>query len=242
MNKLTFGDVDVFLEFLLVTRRVEVDAVTDAAGGARVLDRTRTKLLAVPAEVVGGLTNAEALSEGDGVHDGFGTALWHLGQAYLALPIATPEARAAAQYLLASFIPERRQLGDAFATETARAKGRQPALTDGRAQLDVLPVVGGTSHLWASGFVEAGIALSPLLEGRADAKGSRSAAGVLRLQAIGQINRFRGSVRDALSDTPDQGAAVDKRLFAYLDLLSSMRERGSTEPTPKPPVDAPPAV
>lgn len=242
MNKLTFGDVDVFLEFLLVTRRAEVDAVTDAAGGARALDRMRAKLLGVPSQVAGGLTNAEALSEGDGVHDGFGTALWHLGQAYLALPNATADARAAAQYLLTTFIPERRQLGEAYATEAARAKGRQSALTDGRAQLDVLPVVGGTSHLWASSFVEAGVALAPLLEGRADAKGTRSAAAILRVQAIGLINRFRGSVRDALSDTPDQGAAVDKRLFGYLDLLSSMRERGSTEPTPKPPVDAPPAA
>ena len=242
MHKLTFDDVVVFLTFLLITRRVEVDAVTDAAGGARALDRTLAKLVALPAEVKGRLTNADALADGDDVHDGFGTALWHLAQAYLALPTASPQARAAARYVVATFIPERRELGDSFATEARRATGRVPALTTGRPQLDVLPVEGGTSHLWASGFVEAGAALAPLLEGRADAKGTRSTAATLRAQAIGQTNRFRGAVRDALSDTPDQGAAVDKRLFAYLDLLADMRDRGSVEPTPPPPTDAPPAV
>ena len=90
--------------------------------------------------------------------------------------------------------------------------------------------------------MEAGAALAPLLEGRADAKGTRSTAATLRAQAIGQTNRFRGAVRDALSDTPDQGAAVDKRLFAYLDLLADMRDRGSVEPAPPAPTDAPPAV
>jgi len=49
-------------------------------------------------------------------------------------------------------------------------------------------------------------------------------------------------VRDVLSEAPDQGASVDKRLFAYLDLLADMRDRGSAEPTPPPPTDAPPAV
>jgi len=219
-----------------------VDAITDAAGGARTLDRMRAKLEALPAEVKGGLTNAEELSEGDGVHDGFGTALWYLAHAYLVLPTATPESRAAARYVITTFIPERRELSDSFATEAARAKSREPALTSGRPQLDVLPVVGGTSHLWASGFVDAGLALAPLLEGRADAKGTRTAARPLRVQAIAQIGRFRGAVRDALSDTPDQGLAVDKRLFGYLDLLADMRDRGSVQPTPPPPTDTPPAA
>ena len=114
MHKLTINDVVMFLTFLLITRRVEVDAVTDAAGGARALDRTLAKLVALPAEVKGRLTNAEALSDGDGVHDGFGTALWYLAQAYLALPTATPEARAAAQYVIATFIPERRELSESL--------------------------------------------------------------------------------------------------------------------------------
>ena len=64
--------------------------------------------------------------------------------------------------------------------------------------------------------------------------GARTPAGALRAQAIGQIGRFRSAVRDALSDTPDQGRAVDKRLFAYLDLLEGLRNRGSNEPTPAP--------
>ena len=57
-----------------------------------------------------------------------------------------------------------------------------------------------------------------------------------------EIGRSRAASHDALIDTPDQGRAVDKRLFAYLDLRAELRKRGSNEPTP-PPVDpGPPAA
>ena len=242
MNKLTLNDVIQFLYFLLFTRRTEVNAIADVAGGANVLDRTYVKLAALPPELGGGATNAEALESGDSLHDGFGLALWYLAHAYLAAPNATPQARAGAQYILANFITERRELNDSFATEAGRAATRQPKLVEGRTQLDALPVEGGTAHLWATAYIDAGMSLAPLLQGRADAKGARTPAGALRAQAIGQIGRFRAAIHDALIDTPDQGHAVDKRLFAYLDLLAELRNRGSNEPTP-PPVDvAPPAA
>jgi len=92
-----------------------------------------------------------------------------------------------------------------------------------------------------SAYVSAGVELSGLLSGRADATGNRTDAASLRGDAMSEVRVLRELLAKALRRTPDGGRAVDHRLFHYLDTLAAMRAGGSASPTPPAPADPPPA-
>ncbi len=150
-------------------------------------------------------------------------------------PKASADAKAAAQLILDDYVPSKQHLQASYATEAARAETRRRKLPDDKGSLDHIPVEGGTAHDWASAYIEAGVELDLLLSGRADAKGTRTDAAALRLDAISDIRVLRELVARALRRSKDGGAKADHDLFGYLDLLAAMRDRGSQDPTPPPP-------
>ncbi len=175
----------------------------------------------------------------DARHDGLGLALWHLCHAYLALPDAPPEVRAAAERILAAFVPVRRELHARYATEAARARAHRPMLTELAADLALLPVAGGgTAASWATAFVDAGDGLDDLLSNRAtalaDGEGASGPRAIAtRARTLGVINRARAAIGDDLVDDPSLPRNLDALVFGYFDLLD---RRPAGAPPPPPPV------
>lgn len=241
MNKLLLTDVLSFLIFLLRTNRAALDAVPAAAGLTPTLEVTLTEIEALPPESFGGAPNAEQLASVDGRHDGNGESLYYLALAYKASPLASAAAKEAAQLIIDAYVPGKNHLRASYATEASRAETRQSKLAAHQPVLDRIPVEGGTAHAWVSAYVEAGVDLSTLLSGRADALGARGPAMHLRGDAISDLRVLRETIARSLRRTPDAGAAVDHDLFGYLDLLAAMRDSGSEDPTPAAPVVPSPA-
>lgn len=238
MSKATLNDVKVYLTHLLTgSRRTEVDAIAAAAGYALVMAGTLGEIQALPPALLGGTPNAEALGAADIRHDGLGNALFYLAKAVLAHPDSTADQKEAARFVLEKVIASRRELSAAYATEAARAAERRPGVEAGRSILERLTIFATNAYAWATSFLDAGGMLATLLAGRADAKVDRSPAAGLRAKAIGQIGTLRQIVADAHANDPTLARQLDARLFGFYDLLADMRERGSTEPTPPPPVD-----
>ena len=94
----------------------------------------------------------------------------------------------------------------------------------------------------ATDYVQAGIELGMLLSGRAELKGQRADALSLRTQALADISTLRTMIGRVHAGSPDGGAAVDRKLFNYLDSLCDLRDSGSKAPTPPPPVDTDPVT
>lgn len=232
---LTLTDVRSASRHMLVDKRAVLDSVTGIAALVGVTERTFGKLEALPAEVLK-LLNANELRTLDQVHDGWGSAIWHVCEGVLAAPTASAAAKEAARWTLDNFVPSKSELRATYVLEASRARDREVKLTEGRAKLESIPTVdGGTLHTWAVAFIEAGKGLDPLLHDRAEGRVDRSDASKLRGQMIGQIARLREVIGEVLEETPDQGAAVLKSLFGYYDMLVEMRSKGSQEPTPTPP-------
>ncbi len=233
------ADLRLALEDLLQTQRRNHLLLTPSGRAyAPRLDRTLTDILSLPgAALDSGTPLAEALGHVDARHDGFGAALWHLCHAYLALPDAPPEVRAAAERIVAAFVPERRELTASYATEAARARTHRPKLTELATDLALLPVSGGdTAATWASEFVAAGDGIDDLLSGRAtimaESTGvSGAQAGALRSRALGVVNRARAAIRDDIEDDPTLPRNLDALIFGYLDLLDR-RPAGGPRPAP----------
>lgn len=241
MNKLTLNDIRAFLVFILRTRRAELDAVVDVAGNARVLDRMLAQLEALGPEALGGAVNADDLATTDTRHDAIGNAIADVAEGHANNPLLSAEIRDAARAALALLVPSRRQLSASYGSEASRAAERRPRVEASRARLELIKTADGNLYGWALAFLDAGDQIGVLLSGRADTRGERTTAPALRTTAIGKVGRLRSAVADALEEDADNARRVDNRLFAYLDLLASMRDRGSNEATPPPPPDPAPA-
>ena len=242
MSKATLNDTNVFLTDLLNgSRRAALDAIAAAAGYAPILDDTLGEIQALPPALLGGAPNAEALEAADIRHDGIGLALHYLALAVLAHPDSTAEQKESAKFIQTKVVASKRELHASFATQAARASERRPAIEANRTILERLTIVATNAYQWATSFFDAGALLASLLAGRADAKADRSPAAGLRTKAIGQIGTLRRIVADAHASNPTAAREADAQLFGFWDLLNDMRERGSTEPTPKPtPLPVPP--
>jgi len=242
MTKLTLNDIRACLVFLLRTRRPELDAITDAAGYARVLERVLAQIEVLGPEALGRAVNADDLATADALHDALGNAIADVAQAHANHPTLSREVQDAARFALELLVPSRRQLQASYGSEASRAAERRPRVEAGRARLELLKTADGSLYGWAVAFLDAGDHIGSLLSGRADTKGDRTLAPGLRTTALGKLGRLRAAVADALDQDPDNARRVDNRLFGYLDLLSSMRDRGSSEATPPPPADPAPAT
>jgi hypothetical protein len=238
MNVLTLHDYKSFLHFLLRIRRPEIDDIPVAREYASsTLDPTLADLEALPPEHFGGAPNAQLLFDVDGVHDGHGQALHYLALAYQASPVASPDAKLAAQLILDEIVPSKRHLMASYATEGSRAQALKNALETHRPLLERLPVEGGTAFDWASAHADAGIEIASLLIDRADSTGQRGGAVALRSRAASEVRVFRELIGKTYARSPEVARRLDKRFFGYLDVLTRMRASGSTEPTPPPPSD-----
>lgn len=236
MSKATLNDTKVYLEDLMNgPRRAALDAIAAAAGYAPIMAGTLGEIQALPPAVLGGAPNAEALEAADIRHDSIGLALHYLALAVLAHPDSTAEQKESARFIQTKVVASKRELHSAFATEAARASERRPAIEAGRSILERITIFATNAYQWATSFLDAGGLLASLLAGRADAKADRSPAAGLRTKAIGQIGTLRRIVADAHANDPTAARLADAQLFGFWDLLTDMRERGSTEPTPKAP-------
>ncbi len=165
------------------------------------------------------------------------------------MPALPKELRDAAERIRNEFIPELRELRDSYADEARRAIERKAKLATFRSDLQRFPVAwtdGTAKHPtlydWVAAYLDAGAHLDELLSARADAApGSRADAGALRASTLGLIGRFRAGLANELTANPKLPRDLDAKVFAYLDLLTDLRAKGSTEEALAPPPDPTPA-
>ncbi len=244
MRSLTLSDLKLGISDLL-SRRVEtVRATRCGAIYEPLLRASLDAIQALPAATFGSRPLADQLSETDVTHDGYGSAVWFLTEAYLRLPSATKEQRAAAQRIRETFVPSIASLQASYADEAQAAIERRPQVKELREDLALLPVAGGSLSTWVDGQLKAGAKLDELLRARANAApGSRKPAATLRSKAVGQLQRFRDALVDERDANPELGDDLDARIFGYLDQLAAMREKTGPAVEESDPVDppAPPA-
>lgn len=140
---------------LLTRRRTALESTDIGKVYAKVLDGALGKIRALPPELRG-LPLKDLLAAADVSHDGFYTALWHLTEAYVVAPATDPAVRAAAVRVREAFVPSRSETRRQYPAQAAAAKARRPLLTTLSADLDALPVAGGTARTWAESYVAVG--------------------------------------------------------------------------------------
>lgn len=228
-QRLVLHDLKIGLADLLDTRHKALVSTKAGQSYEAMLAQKRAAIDALSPALVGGRPLAADLADTDAVHDGAGTALWHLTEAYLTLPGAPPEIVAAARRIRAAFIPKLDELGESYATEAAKATARREEEKKLKADLKLFPVAGNkTLDQWVDQYLTAGERLDDLLGQRADATGTRTNAGKLRTATIGLLNRLRGAIADELDHDPKLPKDLDAQVFAYLDQLAKMRAAGGS--------------
>jgi hypothetical protein len=228
---LTLNDLHLGLRDLVQVRlptHGELHAVRSY--GPRLAARL-TEIVASPTAAAGGEPFAVELAETDGVHDGYGGAIWHLTEAVLRAPKVSEALRATLTAVRERFIPELAELKRSHADEAAAAARREPDLAAMKAELKAIPTPDGrTLYDWCANYLRAGKELDAILRRRADvAPTDRSGLGTLRGRCVGMLNRFRAALADELDDDAAQAAAVDAALFAYLDALEARRAAVTAE-------------
>jgi len=217
MRHISLGNLLLGLEDLLPKRAAPLQSFDAGQASVKALSIRRDKIAALPPDLTG-RPLADELGVIDAQHDGFGGAVWFLTEAYLRVPNATPALIDTANKIRAAFIPSLDVLKARYDAEAQAAKEHAPSLATLKTELSAFPVVGGTLHDWASGFIAAGKQIDTLLSQRADAK-DRKAAGTLRSETLAKLNRLRDDLADALKDDPSLPADLDDQVFGYFDLL-----------------------
>jgi hypothetical protein len=221
---LTLGDLKQGLDDLLTTRHAALVLTRVGKAYEELLKQNRAQMDALPTEFGEGKPVPELLATTDAEHDGFGTAIYYLTEAYLHLPNVDTEVLEAIMHIRASLIPSLEQLHDSYADEAEAALRRKAALPQLAADLMRVPVVGGTLHNWASAFVEAGAKLQKLLEQPPDASAiQRKEAQRLRIETLGLLNHARTVIVDEIASRPTLPRHLDTQIFGYLDQLEKAR-------------------
>lgn len=192
-------------ESLLLERKTALDALPEASGANKPL--------------------AEALSEADARHDGFGAAVWHLTEAYLRWPDISANTRGAIERVRAAFIPQLDVLQASYVNEAKAAIDNKNDLGKLETDLKSIPIAGSLSlYDWCTGFIGAGESIATLLSNRADTNtGARRDAGKLRTSTISLLGRFRAALADELAANKSLPTDLDARVFGYFDELHNMR-------------------
>lgn len=246
----TLSDLQLFLRNLFEVRTARLKGSNIWLVYEPALRKHQKDLDALPPALLGPKALAEELAAADALHDGFGGAGYFLLEAYLRLPTASAAVKDAAKRVREAFVPSLSELQISHADEAHRARERRTKLSALEADLRLFPVMAPEGHEkkhptlydWFEGQLDAGDKLDALLSSRADkATGSRAAAATLRSSTLGTINRFRTALGDELAGNPKLPADLDAKVFAYFDLLASMRAAGSTEEAPPPPDDPTPS-
>ena len=107
------------------------------------------------------------------------------------------------------------------------ACARDPKLEEKKAELEALPVVGGTAYDWVKQHIEAGERLNDLASERAavraETPSDRGPAGMLRGATIGLIGRARMAMTDELLADKSLPRNLVEQTFGYFDELARMR-------------------
>jgi len=182
---------------------------------------------ALPEALTGGKPLADVLSEEDTVHDGIGSAMYFITEAYLRSPKTSVEVREAAAKIRDAFIPELEQLRAPYVDEVHAAMQHKKDIVELEAELKLIPIADGlTLHDWALVFVASGERIGALLGQRADIDTStRRDAGKLRSATIAILTRFRASLADELSINKNLPSDLDAKIFGLFDELAEMRAR-----------------
>lgn len=192
-------------EPLLTERRALIDALPEASGNNKPL--------------------ADALTETDDRHDGFGAAIWHLTEAYLRWPDIPATLRGSVERVRNAFIPRLDVLQASYVNEAKAAMDNKIDLVKLETDLKAIPIAGGLSlYDWCTGFIGAGESIAKLLSDRADANmGGRRDAGKLRTSTVSLLGRFRAALADEIAGNKSLPADLEARVFGYFDELHAMR-------------------
>ena len=245
-RNLVLHDLKLGLADLLDSRQKALVSTKAGQSYQAMLAQKREAIDALPPALVGGRPLAAELADTDEVHDGYGAALWHLTEAYLSLPGASPEIVAAARRIRAAFIPKLDELGESYASEAAKAQARRDDEKELKADLKLFPVAGSkTLQHWVDQFLTAGEKLDELLGQRAEKDtGGRKDAGKLRVATIGMLTRLRGAIADELDHDAKLPRNLETQIFGYFDQLAKMRTSKGSAPvggSGEPPPGEPPA-
>lgn len=203
----------------------------------------KERIDALPEALTGGRPLAEAMTEIDDQHDGFGAALWYITEAYLRCPDVSAATRKVIERIRSVFIPELEVIRAPYADEAEAAARNKNDLAEYESDLKAIPLAEGkTLYDWCMGFVKKGEELGVLLSQRADLSAvSRVEAGKLRAATVGALGRFRAALADEASVNPNLPADLDAKLFSFFDELDKMaadalaaRKRPAT---PEPPAE-----
>lgn len=244
MRNLTLGDLKLALRDLLGAK---IEMLRASATGKLYEPRLRAKQKAIEAIPEGALKTAPLaaeLSEMDGQHDGFGAAIFYIGEAVAAHPKLSKAVKEAVKEAQAIFVPQLGVLRAPYADEAAAALDNRPELARIRDNLKAVAVPGGGSLLdWVKGFLAAGDQLDKLLRQRATLLAgaeNASSSAPLRSSTVGLLGRFRDALRDELEDDENQiPRNHEAMLFAYIDKLSADRaSSASSTQAPEASVDA----
>jgi hypothetical protein len=199
-----------------------------------ILGEKKSLIDALPEALTGGKPFADALSEADDDHDGFGGAIWFLTEAYLRSPDTSAVLRATVLRVRAAFIPELDVLRARYVDEIEAAKNNKSDLATHKADLESIPIANGkTLYDWCGAFVARGELIGTLLGQRADITAlTRANANKLRMQTVATLGRFRGALADELTVNKDLPQDLEARIFAYFDELAAMAAHAKKPESP----------
>lgn len=230
-HKLTIPDLRLALDELFERRLAALRATGVGRSYEPHLARYREQLVHLAAPVEPARPLAEVLAEAKRVYKAWGTALFHVMEAYSRVPTLGVDDRLALAELRRIFMPALGELKESFATAAARAFSRGRQLDAHAARLASFPVLGNeTLADWVREYVAAGRRLGQLVACRADLtaqatvdSAERAEAGPLRSSVVGLLGRLRAALADELADQPELHRQIDAELFAYIDELTRMR-------------------
>lgn len=182
------------------------------------------RINALPEAMTGGRPLAEAMTELDDQHDGFGAALWYITEAYLRCPDVSSNTRKIIERIRSVFIPELEVIRAPYADEVEAALRNKNDLAEFESDLKAIPLAEGkTLYDWCVGFITKGEQLGQLLSQRADLSAiSRVEASKLRGATVGTIGRMRAALADEAAFDDNLPRDIDSQLFSYFDELDEM--------------------
>jgi hypothetical protein len=231
MRELTLGDLKMGLENLFEGHSQALTASAIGRTYGSLLHAKREEIDALPAPLTEGLPLSSELAHADGVHDAFGTAIWHLCTAYMEHPRVPPRVQDAAGRCREALIPSLGDLRRSYADEAAAALTRRAAIDGLEGDLNLFPVADGKTLLdWALAYIDQGERLHGLLAARADAVAAvdgqaRRRASELRADTIQLLFHFRTSLADEMAADPSLPRDLDTRIFGFFDQLANRRAK-----------------
>lgn len=244
MRNLTLGDLKLALRDLLGDK---LDVLRASATGKLYEPRLRAKQKAIEAIPDAASKNAPLaaeLGEMDGQHDGFGAAIFYIGEAVAAHPKLPKAIKEVVKQAQQTFVPQLGVLRAPYADEAAAALDNRPELTRMKKDLQSIGLPGGGTLLdWVKAFLASGDQLDNLLRQRATllaGSENASASAPLRSSTVGLLGRFRDALRDELEEDGSKlPHDYEAKLFAYIDKLSTDRVSAASSENAQTPEDAP---